>query len=179
MSIKRIACCTDFSENADAAFETALEMAEKYQARLSVIHVLPPVVNPLTDTELMMLTDESRTSLILKLEERMEQTYGEKIPEHTDHRFVVLDGHISTEILTYLKENGTDLVVTGSYGLTGMGLVLRSMYVKKFQRTQSRTGLMPSSLIISTITIRCWLRRTSLSIRIVNITLYPFTERHT
>ncbi|QTA85584.1 universal stress protein [Desulfonema magnum] len=131
MSIKKIACCTDFSENAEAAFETALEMAEKYQARLSVIHVLPPVVNPLTDTELMMLTDESRPSLILKLEERMEQTYGGKIPDHIDHRFVVLDGHISTEILTYLEENNTDIVVTGSYGLTGMGLVLFGSVAKR------------------------------------------------
>ena len=39
MAIKKIACCTDFSDNAEAAFATALDMAEKYQAKLFVIHV--------------------------------------------------------------------------------------------------------------------------------------------
>ena len=34
MSIQNIACCTDFSENAEHAFVTALDLAEKYQTAL-------------------------------------------------------------------------------------------------------------------------------------------------
>ncbi|PQP33945.1 hypothetical protein C6A37_10315, partial [Desulfobacteraceae bacterium SEEP-SAG9] len=63
MSVKKIACCTDFSENAETAFVAALEMAEKYQAKLFVIHALPPVVNPmLTDTE-WVVPEEPITSI--------------------------------------------------------------------------------------------------------------------
>ena len=40
MTIRRIACCVDFSENAGAAFETSLELAAKFEAKLYVIHVL-------------------------------------------------------------------------------------------------------------------------------------------
>jgi len=32
MAIKKITCCTDFSENAKKAVMTAIEMAEKYKA---------------------------------------------------------------------------------------------------------------------------------------------------
>ena len=131
MSIKTIACCTDFSENAGMAFLTALEMAEKYQARLLIIHVLPPVVNPLlTDTE-WVLPDESRKSLLLKLEEKMQQEYGSSIGENIDYDFAVLNGHVSSEILKYLEEKNVDLVVIGAYGLTGMGLLFFGSVTKR------------------------------------------------
>jgi universal stress protein A len=130
MPIKKIVCCTDFSENAEAAFLAAVEMADKYDAKLFVIHVMPPVLNPLTDTE-WMLPDESRSSLILKLEERMEQAYGKRIPESVECELIVLDGHVSTEILAYLKEHPADILIMGSYGLTGMGLVVFGSVAKR------------------------------------------------
>ena len=40
LKYKNILYCTDFSEDADYAFLTALDMAEKYQAHLIVFHVL-------------------------------------------------------------------------------------------------------------------------------------------
>jgi universal stress protein A len=131
MAEKQIACCIDFSENAEAAFVTALEMAEKYLAKLLVIHVLPPVVNPiLTDTE-WMLPEEPKNNLMLKLEEHMQQEYGARIGDKVDYQLIVLDGHVSTEILTFLNENPVDIVVMGSYGLTGMGLVFYGSVAKR------------------------------------------------
>jgi len=131
MTIKKIACCTDFSEHANAAFLAALELAEKYRAKLFIIHVLPPVVNPmLTDTDWVMPT-ESKESWILRLEEQMQAEYGSKIKKSVDSELVVLDGHVSSEILTYLRDNDLDLVVLGSYGLSGMGLVFFGSIAKR------------------------------------------------
>ncbi len=131
MSIKKIVCCTDFSENAETAFEAALDMAEKYNAKLFVIHVVPPFVNPLiTDTE-WGTPDEPNQSLILKIEDRMHQEYAAKIGEKVECKFVVLDGHVSTELIKYLEENHIDVAVMGSYGLTGMGLVVFGSVAKR------------------------------------------------
>lgn len=131
MTIRHIICCTDFSDNADAAFATALEMAQNYAARLTVLHVLPPVINPtLADTE-GMVPEAPRASLLLKLEEKMEQAYGSRIGDSVSYRLVVLDGHASTEILRHLEEKQADLVVMGSYGLSGMGLVLFGSVAKR------------------------------------------------
>ncbi len=130
MSIKHIACCTDFSENAEIAFQEALVLASSNRAKLSVLHVLPPVVNPmLTDTE-WILPEEPKNSLLVKLEERMELEYGSKI-DNIDHELVVLDGHVSTEILNFLNNNPVDIVVMGSYGFTGMGLVFFGSVAKR------------------------------------------------
>ena len=125
MAIKKIACCTDFSDNAEAAFVTALDMAEKYQAKLFVIHVLPPVINPVsTDIEWALPDVPEQKSLILSLEERMQQDYGSRLKEDIDCELIVLNGHVSSEIITFLKDNSVDLVVVGSYGMSGMGLVV-------------------------------------------------------
>jgi len=131
MAVKKIACCTDFSENAQRAVMTAIEMAEKYKAHLSIIHVLPPVINPMFAETAIILSEEPRESLILKLQEQMQKEYGPRIGINIKYDLVVLDGHVSTEILNYLKENRTDVVVMGSYGLSGMGLVVFGSVAKR------------------------------------------------
>ena len=134
MAIKKIACCTDFSENAKESVMTAIEMAGKYKAQLSIIHILPPVVNPILPKLVeaaWTLSDEPKESLILKLEEQMQKEYGDKIGEDIKYNFVVLDGHVSSEILKYLEENKTDVVIMGSFGLSGMGLVFFGSVAKR------------------------------------------------
>lgn len=130
MAEKQIACCVDFSQNADAAFVTALEMAEKYQAKLLVIHVLPLVVNPILTAE-WVLPEEPMDNKIIELEKRMQEEYGDRIGDKVDYQLIILDGHVSTEILTFLNENPVDIVVVGSYGLTGMGLVFFGSVAKR------------------------------------------------
>jgi universal stress protein A len=131
MPIKRIVCCTDFSENAETAFSAALEMAEKYAADLTVIHVLPPPINPtLADTG-WILPEEPRESLVQQIEEKMAQEYGNRMNGRVEYRLVVLDGHVSTELIKFLAENPIDVVVLGAYGLSGMGLVIFGSVAKR------------------------------------------------
>ena len=131
MSIQKIACCTDFSENAELAFATALDLAEKYHASLTVLHVMPPTVNPmLSDTE-WILPEEPRESLADKLKNRLETEYDHRIASHLDRSLVVLDGHVSSEILAYLEAHQIDLVVVGSYGSAGMELVFFGSVAKR------------------------------------------------
>ena len=129
--MKKIAFCTDFSENADAAFIAALELAEKYAAKLIVLHVLPQVVNPVLADAEWVFPVESKKSMISELEERIEKEYGPRINDSIDSELVVLNGHVSSEILKYLEENQVDIVVSGSYGLSGVGLVVFGSVAKR------------------------------------------------
>jgi universal stress protein A len=124
MSMRNIACCVDFSENAKAAFDIALELAGKFQANLHILHVLPPPVNPLLEDVEWIMPEEPKKALFLKVEERIQQEYVSKIGENLNYELVVLDGHVSSEIIRFLAEKDIDLVVLGSYGASGMGLVL-------------------------------------------------------
>ena len=131
MGVNQIVCCSDFSEHAEVAFQTALDLSQRYDAKLYVVHVLPPVVNPmLTDTELM-LPEHPDENLVVSLNERMQEVYGNRIPEKVDFELVVRDGHVSTEIIRFIEETDADLAVVGAFGLSGMGLVLFGSVAKR------------------------------------------------
>ena len=132
MTIKKITCCVDFSEHSETAFMTAIEMAKKFEAKLYLVHVLPPVVNPvLVDSELGLPPEEPDKSLIIKIEEKLQEIYGAKIGEGIDAELIVLDGHVSTEILNFLEEKDIDLAILGAYGASGMGLVIFGSVAKR------------------------------------------------
>ncbi|MDX2451690.1 universal stress protein [Desulfosarcina sp.] len=131
MGVNQIVCCSDFSDHAEVAFQTALDLSQRYNAKLYVVHVLPPVVNPmLTDTELM-LPEHPDENLVVSLNERMQEVYGNRIPEKIDFELVVRDGHVSTEIIRFIEETDADLAVVGAFGLSGMGLVLFGSVAKR------------------------------------------------
>ncbi|MDO9566364.1 MAG: universal stress protein [Candidatus Desulfaltia sp.] len=131
MPIKTIAVCTDFSTNAEVAFEEAFDLARRYKAKLFLVHVLPLVINPLiTETEWVLPAEHSH-ALILNLEERMQQEYGSRLENKIDYKLVVLNGHVSSEILNFLEENSIDLAVMGAYGLSGMEFVLFGSVAKR------------------------------------------------
>ncbi len=131
MAINQIMCCTDFSDHAEIAFQNALDLAQRYEARLFVVHVLPPVVNPmLSDTDLV-LPEHPDDNLVVSLTERMQEAYGNRIPETVACELVVRHGHVSTELIRFIEETDTDLVVVGAFGLSGMGLVLFGSVAKR------------------------------------------------
>jgi len=131
MGVNQIVCCSDFSDHSEAAFLTALDLAQRYNAKLYVVHVLPPVVNPmLTDADLM-LPEHPDENLVVSLNERMQEVYGNRIPDAVDCELVVRDGHVSTEIIRFIEETDADLAVVGAFGLSGMGLVLFGSVAKR------------------------------------------------
>ena len=122
--IRKIACCVDFSENAKAAFAQALELAERFQSKLYIVHVLAPVFNPVLPDSEYVFPEQPKDALIIKVEERIQQEYASSVREGIENEIEVLDGHISSEIIRFLGDKDIDLVVLGSYGASGMGLVL-------------------------------------------------------
>ncbi len=137
MTFQRIACCTDFSKNADVAVQTAGILAKKFDAVLELLHVVPPPVNPVvTDFDNPVFSsvtfdDTVDGNIVIQVEEKLQKHYASMIPGGVKVRYVVLDGHVSSEILNHLEESGSDLVVMGSYGLSGMGLVIFGSIAKR------------------------------------------------
>ena len=131
MAIRSIACCTDFSDNAHLAVDAAIDLAARYQAKLFILHVLPPLVNPLMMDSGWMPPEAPRASVIFKIEEEMQKRYGAQVPHEVDYELVVRDGHVSSEILEFIHAQKIDLAVAGAYGLSGMGLVLFGSVAKR------------------------------------------------
>jgi nucleotide-binding universal stress UspA family protein len=122
-SIKKIAFCTDFSENADLAFDLAFDLAKKYQAQLLLVHVFPPQIFPSPVLEDFVSDKANQQFLEEALKRAMEQienNYIQKMGDYKNAFIRVLSGHPATEILNFIDQENIDLAVVGTHGLTGL-----------------------------------------------------------
>jgi nucleotide-binding universal stress UspA family protein len=139
-AIKKIAFCTDFSENSNQAFELAFDLAKKYQAKLLLIHVVPPLVFPSPVMEdfiseqanLQFYEDAAQRAM-----EQIESTYLSKIADYPNTLIRVLSGHPASEILNFIDQEAIDLVVMGTHGFTGLAHFFLGSTAEKVVRRAS------------------------------------------
>ncbi|MBI5524328.1 MAG: universal stress protein [Desulfarculus sp.] len=135
-----IVCCSDFSPQAETALEAATEQARRDGARLTLLHVVLPGA-PLLPGDKPHAADRlPDQEIVHRLTTYMRERYGQCL-QGLDWRPVLRRGHPSEEILAQLQESNADLVVLGSQGLSGMGLVLLGSVAERVSRRAPCTCL--------------------------------------
>lgn len=121
--IKKLAFCTDFSDNSNRAFELALDLAKKYGAQLLLVHVVPPLVFPSPVME-EFISEQANYQFIEQVIQRsleqIETTYVHRMGDYRNVQMRVLSGHPASEILNFIDQEKVDLVVMGTHGFTGL-----------------------------------------------------------
>jgi nucleotide-binding universal stress UspA family protein len=133
MNISNILVPIDFSTNATVALEGAVDLAQKYQAKIDVIYVIPQVIfHPdwATDIEdavdINDITEEARHAIANMTEPY--KTTGVSINEH------ILSGGPYIEILRLAKQLNTDLIVIGAHGTSQRKPALMGSVAEKVVR---------------------------------------------
>lgn len=114
----------DFSEATELVCERAAEFARGSEANLGLIHVLEPiVVDPVYDMvpAIPAELEVERTRQAREALNRLGERYG--VPAE---RCWIESGITKTAILDKAAEVGVDLIVLGSHGRHGAGLLLGS-----------------------------------------------------
>ena len=120
---KNILFCTDFSEDANIAFLHALGLAKKYRAKLHILHVphssykyarhiVDEHVTKGAETKEGFYNEEIEK----KAKDALQEEYGQKLEDLTNHVLVVRDGAPDVEIIRYAKKNDIDVIVMGALG---------------------------------------------------------------
>ena len=109
---------TDFSENSEFAFRVACALARDYNARLILLHVIPPPTmiyagGPIP-AETWPSTEEAQ--------EKLRQLEGRAHKVRVESQ--VLEGDPVDMILRAAEETGSDVIVMGTHGRTGLGRLL-------------------------------------------------------
>ena len=103
--------CTDFSHNADVAFEEASYIASLTGASLSLLHVIHggagETARAVPDSQRAL---EGSTAL-----DHLERAYGHGATGET--QMVVRRGNVTAEILEHAAETNADLIVIGARGI--------------------------------------------------------------
>lgn len=126
-SIRHILVPIDFSKSARAALSAAVDMAEKYEANIDLLHVIPPPSYvPLERTifgegKEKTIDDAMRSSAEKQLAQvvaALPEGIQERVSTHLEM------GVPSKTIVRYAEAEKTDLVVMGTRGRTGLDEII-------------------------------------------------------
>ncbi|GJQ24190.1 MAG: universal stress protein [Planctomycetia bacterium] len=133
ISIRNILCPIDYSVYSEMALKYAIEFAEKYQAKLYLMHVLDIRVYDINNPELynINIVDEET---IEKLRERLLRCVNEDTRGRISVEALIIQGVPFAEIIKVSKEYGIDLIVIGTHGRTGLSHAIMGSVAEKIVR---------------------------------------------
>jgi len=130
----KILFATDFSESSENAFEYAITLATKFDARLIIVHVINEPVDLrgfyVPHISFEKLEEEIRGSA----EKMMEKFCRTKIKGFSNFESHVIAGIPHEEILRRAAGENVSMIVVGTHGRTGLDHVLFGSTAEKIVR---------------------------------------------
>jgi len=142
---KKILVPTDFSEHSDKALKEALDIADKYNSKIYLLHVIDEQVQQcaadycLTSADVEKLESDSvnRSSEMLKKEVSKFNN-----ADAVEIEFDIKKGDPFSEIVKEQKDKDIDLVVMSSFGKTGLKKYMIGSVADKVIRNSTAQVLM-------------------------------------
>ena len=133
---KKVLFCTDFSENADYAFDFAYGITKRDEGLLYILHVIPH--NPNQDYAEGLVKKEILEKIRKTIEKDIYTKYREhyinKIEDGSKFEIVTRSGREDDEILDFAKQEKVDIIVMGTHGKTGIARVYFGSVAEKILR---------------------------------------------
>ncbi len=118
---KQILCPVDFSDYSDYAMRYAALLALKFEARLTLLHVVAPIMVPLPGDALVPPMRQADIADIADAcKERLSKTAGDLNASGVAVECRVANGVPYIEIIRVAEELHADMIVMGTHGRTGL-----------------------------------------------------------
>jgi universal stress protein A len=122
---QHILLAVDYSEQGVYVAEKARSLAYRYQAKLSIIHVLDNIPMPDTNYGTVIPLDQDSSYDLLEAEKAKLMQLGDQLNVDLANRWM-LWGVPKQEIIHIAEREQVDLIVVGSHGRHGLALLLGS-----------------------------------------------------
>jgi nucleotide-binding universal stress UspA family protein len=135
-TISHILVPTDFSPPSDAALTRAKDLAQKYGAQVSLLHVVtdPRAIGVWTPEVYVPADAATQERLLREAKERLES----QLTEDERSRFAVTIearvGDVAEHILEIAREQKVDLIVMGTHGRHGLAHLLLGSVAERVLR---------------------------------------------
>lgn len=134
-TFRHILCPVDFSADSDRAMEYAEELAQRFQADLTVLHV---VYDPLDITCSHIPhppLEQLREEMIREGEKILQRRMRRRLRFLPRAKSTVVAGPPYRQIIRYAQEHHADLIVMGTQGLTGLDRLIMGSTAERVVRT--------------------------------------------
>jgi len=127
--IKKILVPFDGSKFSKKAARKAIKIAEKFDAEISFITVVPSGSNPDPSKILGILTNDKKVqkgfhetvcAVRIELKKSLTNLVNDSKKENVSAEYKILEGNTIEKIIQFSKNGKYDLIVLGSHGLTGL-----------------------------------------------------------
>jgi nucleotide-binding universal stress UspA family protein len=135
MEIRRILAPTDFSDFSKQALKSALELAQAFNAQLSLLHVVEPPPYPIEG----LVPSSLGANLLDDLERQASNELAQVLPEaqgatiEVTRRVIV--GIPYRKIVEVAEEEKSDLIVMATHGRTGLSHLVMGSVAERVVRT--------------------------------------------
>ena len=133
---KKVLFCTDFSENADYAFDFAYGIAKRDEGLLYILHIIPRNSNQAYAESFVAMEDLEKIQRAVEgdVANNYNERYVNKIANEIAYELVTKTGREDKEILTFAKQEHVDIIVMGTHGKTGIEHVFFGSIAEKVLR---------------------------------------------
>ena len=135
--ITHILVPTDFAPASEAALGCARNLADKYGARLSMLHVLtsPEATGFWTPEVYVPGSVEARDRLTREAQERVESALTVEERTRSEVAIQIRIGSVADHILDFAREHSVDLIVMGTHGRRGLSHLLLGSVAEQVLRS--------------------------------------------
>ena len=131
VDFKKILFPTDFSKTAEYTLDYAISMAEKYGARLHLLHVVDESVDMTGFYLPHAAVENEELNMVSAAEKTLDRLCHLKLKNINDYESHVMEGTPSKEIVKYVNEKGIDLLIMGTHSKQGIEQLIFGSTTKK------------------------------------------------
>jgi len=134
MEFKKILVTTDFSEFSLYAVPYAVEMARRFSSELVLGHVIEPIIGPADFAWGSYNVAEIEAKSREYAQENLEKMRKDHFPDDLKSSTWLGYGSPFKEVISFVKEEGCDLIVISTHGLTGLSHIIFGSTTEKIVR---------------------------------------------
>jgi len=117
---EKIVTAIDFSENSECAFDYALSLAVKFEAELTIMHVINEPVDLRGFYVPHISFEQLEKEIELGAVKMMEEFCSTRLGTFSNYKTAIVTGIPYDEITRKADEIGASLIVLGTHGRTGL-----------------------------------------------------------
>jgi nucleotide-binding universal stress UspA family protein len=134
LPVNKLLAPTDFSDTSEETVLRASELAQHFEAELMVAHVIPPIPTLPSDPHYNFEVPAYQDALRENAQRQLDETITGLVQKNVKAKGLLSHGDPAKEIVRIARDEGIDMIVIATHGLTGWQHIVFGSVAEKVVR---------------------------------------------